>query len=77
MNKFSTKAEAVKFLELQKQFIENAKNIICSWGSQKDGIIQAMRARNFNYTVKLEKPNIIEYSYNDNFGHKLEGVIIL
>jgi hypothetical protein len=77
MNKFSTKSEAVKFLELQKQFVENAKNIICSWGSKKDGILQAMRARSFNYSVKLATPNIIEYSYNDNFGNKLEGVIIL
>lgn len=77
MNKFDTKTEAVSFFKIQKAFIENAKNIVCSWGSQKDGILQAMRARNFNYSVKSVTPNVIEYSYSDNFNHELKGKIVL
>lgn len=36
MNKFSTKSEATKFLETQKNFIENISSITCSWGSKKE-----------------------------------------
>jgi hypothetical protein len=77
MNKFSTKSEATIFLENQKHFIENVLNITCSWGSQKDGILQSMRARNFNYSVKTETPNVIDYSYLDNFNNELKGQIVL
>jgi len=77
MNKFTTKAEATKFLETQKNFIENVLNITCSWGSKRDGIIQSMRARNFNYFVKTSTPNVIDYSYSDNFGNELKGQIVL
>lgn len=77
MNKFSTKSEAIKFLETQKNFIENVLNINCSWGSKKDGILQSMRVRNFNYSVNASTPNVIEYSYSDNFNNKLNGTITL
>ena len=77
MNKFSTKSEAANFLEKQKNFIENVSTITCSWGSKKDGILQSMRARNFNYSVKTSTPNIIEYSYSDNFNNELKGQIVL
>lgn len=77
MNKFDTKSEAAKFLELQKKFIENVLSIACSWGSKKDGILQSMRARNFNYSVKTSTPNVIDYSYSDNFNNELKGQIVL
>lgn len=77
MNKFDTKSEAAKFLELQKKFIENVLSITCSWGSKKDGILQSMRARNFNYSVKTSTPNVIDYSYSDNFNNELKGQIVL
>ena len=77
MNKFSTKSEAATFLEKQKVFIENVSNITCSWGSKKDGILQAMRARNFNYSVETSTPNIIDYIYSDNFNNELKGQIVL
>ena len=77
MNKFSTQSEAANFLEKQKNFIENVSTITGSWGSKKDGILQSMRARNFNYSVKTSTPNIIEYSYSDNFNNELKGQIVL
>lgn len=77
MNKFSTKSEALKFLEIQKEFIKNVMNITCSWGSKKDGILQSLRARNFNYSVKTSTPNVIDYSYLDNFNNELKGQITL
>ena len=77
MNKFSTKSEAAKFLESQKTFVENLSTITCSWGSKKDGILQSMRARNFNYSVNASTPNVIEYSYSDNFNNELRGTITL
>ena len=77
MNKFNTKSEATKFLETQKNFIENVSNITCSQGSKKDGILQSMRARNFNYSVKTSTPNVIDYSYLDNFNNELNGQIVL
>lgn len=77
MNKFDTKSEAEKFLEEQKKFINNVLSITCSWGSKKDGILQSMRARNFNYSVKTSTPNVIDYSYSDNFNNELKGQIVL
>jgi len=77
MNKFDTKSEAEKFLEEQKKFINNVLSVTCSWGSKQDGILQSMRARNFNYSVKTSTPNVIDYSYSDNFNNELKGQIVL
>lgn len=76
MNKYDTLSEANKMLEINKGFINELNHYKCEWGSKKDGIINKLRARGFNYSLPLGS-NILKYSYKDNFSNILEGFIIL
>ena len=77
MNKFDSKNEAIRNLERISNFLKNAKDTKCEWGSLIQGICQKMRAFNINYSVKVSAPKVIEYEYRDNFNNALIGVIVL
>ena len=77
MDNFYNSNEARRNFERISNFLKNAKNTECSWGTLRDGICLKMRAFNINYSVNSSTPNIIEYSYSDNFNNTLKGNIIL
>jgi len=58
-------------------FLKNAKDMVCSWGSKVDGICQTMRAYNINYSVKKTTPNKIEYNYKNSVGMLINGIITI
>lgn len=76
-NRFDSNNEAMKTYNRLVEFLKNAKEIKCEWGSVKDGICQSMRVLNINYSVRIEAPNVINYFYIDNFNNSITGSIIL
>ena len=52
MNKFDNNNEAIKTYNRIVEFLKNAKETTCEWGTVKDGICQKMRALNIDYSIK-------------------------